>query len=92
MKPSLQQMWHGLTARELLVRLEAEGVRGISSEEEEIRFQRSRQSGLAPKRLKDPVLLFVSGLHEPLIYILLVSATVPLVLKGLDTGAMVLVA
>jgi len=75
-------MWHTLTVQESLARLEADGTQGLSTEEAKNRLQRYGQNRLTPKRGKGPVLLFLSQFHDPLIYILLVSATVTGLLKS----------
>ena len=82
MNPSSQQAWHSLTAQESLARLEGDGAQGLTNEEAKSRLQRYGANRLTPKRGKGPVLLFLSQFHDPLIYILLVSATVTGVLKG----------
>jgi len=75
-------VWHELPPEETLRILETEATQGLDGDEVVLRQKRCGRNRLTPKPGKGPILLFLSQFHDPLIYILLVSASVTGVMKS----------
>jgi len=76
MTDSPKTAWHNQSADDLLIQLNSNLERGLSEREALQRLQQYGPNNLAPRRGKNPLLLFLSQFHQPLIYILLLSGTI----------------
>jgi cation-transporting P-type ATPase F len=74
--------WHELAETQTLETLHSDAVTGLSTQEAKDRQARFGANRLTPKKGKNPFLLFLSQFHDPLIYILLVSALITGSLKS----------
>ncbi|WP_097990931.1 cation-transporting P-type ATPase [Methyloterricola oryzae] len=81
-KASPPQAWHALSAEACLAALAADETTGFNSDEVSRRLEIHGRNRLTPRPGKGPVRLFLSQFHDPLIYILLISAAVTGTLKG----------
>jgi magnesium-transporting ATPase (P-type) len=68
--------WHSLASDTLLHDLKTDIQRGLSKSEANARLNKFGSNQLTPRKGKSPFRLFLSQLHQPLVYILLVSAGV----------------
>lgn len=75
MKPQKTD-WHSLSAEELLKTLQVEAQQGLSETEVQKRLETYGQNKLTPRKGKNPLLLFLLQFHQPLVYILIISATI----------------
>ena len=82
MNRSAQFDWHALSCHACLERLAADASQGLQDDEARSRLEQYGQNRLTPKQGKGPIRVFLSQFHDPLIYILLISASVTGVLKG----------
>ncbi len=73
--------WHCLPADTLLTRFQVEISQGLSETEVIKRRDTAGQNRLTPRRGKGPLRLFLSQFHQPLVYILLLSAAVTAYLR-----------
>ncbi len=74
--------WHELAETQALKALNADALEGLSTQESKDRQARFGANRLTPRKGKHPLLLFLSQFHDPLIYILLVSALITGSLKS----------
>jgi magnesium-transporting ATPase (P-type) len=82
MKRSNNTGWHELSETQALETLNADVLKGLSTQESKDRQAQFGANRLTPKKGKNPLLLFLSQFHDPLIYILLVSALITGSLKS----------
>ncbi len=68
--------WHEPTETQAFDALNADALKGLSTQESKNRQARFGANRLTPKKDKHLLLLFLSQFHDPLIYILLVSALI----------------
>ena len=68
--------WHSPQADDLLQRLSADLQQGLSETEARKRLAIYGQNKLTPRKGKSPFILFLLQFHQPLVYILLISATI----------------
>ncbi len=90
MKQSSRPLWHHLTVTALLQTLATGPDCGITADERMARQKIYGLNRLTTRRGKNPLLLFLSQLNHPLIYILLLSALVTGLLKGLLDASVIL--
>jgi Ca2+-transporting ATPase len=76
-----QKPWHHLPATEAVAMLESDATQGLSAEEAAARQARFGPNRLSPKKGRGPLLRFLLQFHQPLIYILLVSALITAALR-----------
>lgn len=74
--------WHDLTETQALEALHSDAVSGLKTQEAKNRQARFGANRLTPRKGKSPLLLFLSQFHDPLLYILLVSALITASLKS----------
>ena len=82
MKRSNNTGWHELSETQALETLNADVLKGLSTQESKDRQAQFGANRLTPRKGKNPLLLFLSQFHDPLIYILLVSALITGSLKS----------
>jgi magnesium-transporting ATPase (P-type) len=74
--------WHAISTEAVLSRLVTQSESGLTDAEVERRTDSVGPNRLTPRKGISPLRLFLSQLHHPLIYILLISAFVTGPLKG----------
>jgi len=73
--------WHTFSADDVVSALTTDSVRGLSQEEAQKRLERFGPNTVTPKKRKGPLIRFLLQFHQPLVYILLLSAFVTLILQ-----------
>ncbi|MBS4051064.1 MAG: cation-transporting P-type ATPase [Methylomonas sp.] len=87
MSKSKQTPWHSLPINKVLTELNSDSTLGISEAEAQSRLKHFGPNLLTPRRGKGPIKLFLSQFHQPLVYILLLSAaTTALLQEWVDSG------
>ncbi|HEU0264365.1 MAG TPA: HAD-IC family P-type ATPase, partial [Geobacterales bacterium] len=81
MAATLTRHWHHGAEEEILSLLGSSGEQGLDPLEVHRRQQRFGPNQVTAKRGDSPLLLFLQQFHQPLIYILLASATVTTLLR-----------
>jgi len=83
----LWKPWHHLPDTEVLALFETDPDRGLDNFEVRQRQQHFGPNVLAPKRGKNPLLLFLLQIHQPLVYILLGATVITALLQEwVDAG------
>ncbi|MGK7950701.1 MAG: cation-translocating P-type ATPase [Xenococcaceae cyanobacterium] len=84
---TLERQWHQLTVQEVFQTLESDRNRGLPGNEIEERQERFGANQLTPQKEKSPWVRFLEQFNQPLLYILLIAATISLLLQHwLDAG------
>ena len=73
--------WHSLAGDALINRLGSDLAQGLSSIAAQEKLTQHGENRLTPRRSKSPLRLFLSQFHQPLVYILLLSAIVTAALE-----------
>lgn len=81
MSKSKQTRWHSLPIDNVLTELNSDSTLGVSEAEAQSRLKHFGPNLLTPRRGKGPIKLFLSQFHQPLVYILLLSATTTALLQ-----------
>ncbi|NOT12914.1 MAG: cation-transporting P-type ATPase [Methylococcaceae bacterium] len=68
--------WHAMTPESVLQALQSDGNRGLDEHEVQLRRNVFGQNALTPKKGKNPFLLFLLQIHQPLVYLLIAAAVV----------------
>ena len=81
---TLERQWHQLTVQEVFQTLESDRDRGLPGNEIEERQERFGSNQLNPQKNKNPWVRFLEQFNQPLLYILLIAATISLFLQHLQ--------
>jgi len=85
-------VWHSMTAKEALLRLETGAEKGLTSREASERLERYGPNRLPEAERESTLLRFLKQFHNVLIYVLLAAAAVTGLLgEWIDTGVIVAV-
>ncbi len=80
-----EEKWHHLKVEEVIERLDINSAEGLSKEEANYRLKQYGANEIFGKKKKNVFLKFLDNFKQPLIYILLIAATVSLAIgKTLD--------
>ncbi|MCK9609409.1 MAG: cation-transporting P-type ATPase [Methylomonas sp.] len=87
MSKTNKTMWHKLPLDKVLTELNSDSEHGLSELEAQHRLKHFGPNLLTPRRGKGPIKLFLSQLHQPLVYILLISgATTAFLQEWVDSS------
>lgn len=81
MNKSKLPLWHSLPIEQTLTELNANPELGLNESEAQTRLEHFGANLLTPRRGKGPIRLFLSQFHQPLVYILLLSAAITALLQ-----------
>ena len=90
MESLLGHHWHHLPAEEVLDLLDTSGTRGLDKFEVQRRRAHFGPNLVSAKKARGPLVRFLLQLHQPLVYILIVSGLVTAALKGPVDAAVIL--
>ena len=90
MERLLGHHWHHLPAEEVLDLLDSSQTRGLDQFEVQRRQAHFGPNVLSGKKARGPLVRFLLQLHQPLVYILIVSGLVTAALKGPVDAAVIL--
>ncbi len=76
-----KEIWHSLSAEEVINRLEVDVSVGLSSEEVKKRRERFGLNQITPKKGTSLWLRFLMQFNQPLVYILLMATAITMFLK-----------
>jgi cation-transporting P-type ATPase F len=83
-------IWHALSVPDACKQLVSSPETGLGSEEAAARIRRYGSNALTPKKQTSPVIMFLMQFHQPLVYLLLVSAAVAGLLGELVDSSVIL--
>jgi len=87
MQTTRERHWHQLPDTEVVILLETDRDRGLNSSEVARRQQQFGPNVLTQKKGKSPLLLFLSQINQPLVYILLGATVITALLQEwIDAG------